>query len=255
MPFPDRAIRKKQTFIFFPRIELCGGYSVLWWRSFSHRRYPALSTFPAELLAVSSPSENNKFPAMWPVKIEYACTGCSDSSADKATPRPVDSVMEIPSARRLITVAPAHAVSRPVSFLSSNPVQSQSRNLVIPGRVYVITRKTVFTSRGDVISKHPDCPRYTHQLRFTMSNPRCSFPPLSRLYTCNSDVVSIDTSIATREGERRIRGINIPVRQILHASVHKYQNTCLFAIRYYNWSGSWKERLIQQSYVNPTKQN
>lgn len=60
----------------------------------------------AELLTVSSPPENNKFPAMWPVKIEYACTGCSDSSADKATPRPIDSVMEIPSARRLITTRP-----------------------------------------------------------------------------------------------------------------------------------------------------
>lgn len=49
-------------------------------------------------LPMSLLPENNKFPAMWPVKIEYACTGCSDSSVDKATPRPVDSVMEIPSA-------------------------------------------------------------------------------------------------------------------------------------------------------------
>lgn len=82
----------------------------------------------------------------------------------------------------------------PVRFLSSNPVQSQSRNLVIPGRVYVITRKkkTVFTGRGHVISKHSDCniaiAKRARPLRFTIhiyvcvcveSYPRYTlFPPL-----------------------------------------------------------------------------
>lgn len=96
----------------------------------------------AELLTVSSPPENNKFPAMWPVKIEYACTGCSDSSADKATPRPVDSVMEIPSARRLITTRPVVPGQFPLPVVESCS-KSIAKSRYIASTV--ITRKIVFT--------------------------------------------------------------------------------------------------------------
>jgi len=57
------------------------------------------------------------------VKIEYACTGCSDSSVDKAAPRPVDSVMEIPSAlahhyHRFSMMFPASSLLAPISVQS-----------------------------------------------------------------------------------------------------------------------------------------
>lgn len=92
----------------------------------------------AGLVTVSSPPENNKFPAMWPVKIEYACTGCSDSSADKATPRPVDSVMEIPSARRLITTRP---VVPPASFASCRRILFKVNREISLYRIYRYNEK------------------------------------------------------------------------------------------------------------------
>ena len=107
--------------------------------------------------------------------------------------------MEIPSARRLITVAPARAVSLPVRFLSSNPVQSQSRNLVIPGRVYVITRKNPVhrpRPRNIETSRLPAIAKRARPLRFTIRTYRIvRFLPFIPLCACNSNVVSIDTSI------------------------------------------------------------
>jgi len=79
------------------------------------------------------------------VKIEYACTGCSDSSADKAAPRPVDSVMEIPSAL-------AHHLLRvtgelPRLDLCSKPI-TVSRYFIPTARDNEKNRVTRATRRG-----------------------------------------------------------------------------------------------------------
>jgi len=76
------------------------------------------------------------------VKIEYACTGCSDSSADKAAPRPVDSVMEIPSAlahhyrRFLRDVAAPRSLFKADSGISlfHTPARDNEKNRVTRGQ-------------------------------------------------------------------------------------------------------------------------